>query len=154
MKLEIRPAVAIREVAAVKRLWREYWAEFGFTPCFEGFEEEVESLPGKYQLLLAWWDGEPAGTVAWHGLEEKVAEFKRLYVRGRFRSKGIGRALMERLLEEVARAGYERLVGETMPEAMAGAMALYRALGFRETAAYGERAGGVTGVLRQLAPQT
>ena len=32
----------------VRRLFEEYWASFGFTPCFQNFGEEVTELPGKY----------------------------------------------------------------------------------------------------------
>jgi GNAT superfamily N-acetyltransferase len=136
MALTIRDAVAIREVAAVARLWREYWQEFGFTPCFQGFEEEVSGLPGKYKLLLAWWDGEPAGTIAYYRLDEERAEAKRLYVRQRFRGKGIARKLMEALFDRLKAEGYRKVVGDSMPEAMQAAMALYRELGFQETAPY------------------
>jgi GNAT superfamily N-acetyltransferase len=135
-KLVIRPAVAIREVAAVRNLWREYWTEFGFTPCFQGFEEEVESLPGKYRLLLAFWHGEPAGTVAWYPFDEQRAEFKRLFVRNRFRGKGIAKSLLEEVVGEVRAAGYRSLLCDTIPGSMATALEMYRALGFVEIPSY------------------
>lgn len=143
-KLEIRPAAAIREIAAVKSLWREYWAEFGFTPCFQGFEQEVESLPGRYRLLLALWHGEPAGTVAWYPFDSERAEFKRLFVRERFRGHGIARPLVETVIAEVRAAGYRSLLCDTIPESMGRALEMYRRLGFVEIPAYGEeRAGSV-----------
>lgn len=135
-KLVIRPAVAIREVAAVRNLWREYWAEFGFTPCFQGFEQEVESLPGKYRLLLALWHGEPAGTVAWYPFDTQRVEFKRLFVRSRFRGKGIARSLLDEVIGEVRAAGYRTLLCDTIPDSMATALDMYRGLGFVEIPHY------------------
>src|SRR5437868_6588862 len=32
----------------VRTLLGEYWQAFGFTPCFQGFDEEVKGLPGAY----------------------------------------------------------------------------------------------------------
>lgn len=143
-KLLIRPAAAVREVAAVKNLWREYWAEFGFTPCFQGFEEEVESLPGRYRLLLALWHGEPAGTVAWYRFDAERVEFKRLYVRERFRGRGIARSLLAVVIAEARAEGCRSLLCDTIPESMGAALEMYRGLGFREIPAYGvERAGSV-----------
>ena len=138
MGVQVRHANAIREVAAVKRLWREYWAEMEFTPCFQGFEQEVESLPGKYTLLLALWDGEPAGTVAWRKWDETRVEAKRLYVRKRFRGKGVARVLMAEMIGELRAAGWKAILGDTMPGAMQDALRLYELLGFKRTSPYYE----------------
>ncbi|MCC6588000.1 MAG: GNAT family N-acetyltransferase [Bryobacterales bacterium] len=136
MGVQVRHAKAIREVAAVRRLWHEYWEEMGFTPCFQGFEQEVASLPGRYTLLLALWNGEPAGTVAWRKWDATRVEAKRLYVRKRFRGKGVARALMAEMIAELRAAGCKAVLGDTIPGAMNDALRLYELLGFERISPY------------------
>jgi len=56
-------------LAAARQLIEEYAAWLEFNLCFQGFEQEMQSLQGKYappagRLLLALWDGKPAGVIA------------------------------------------------------------------------------------------
>lgn len=84
-------------------------------------------------------DRHVAGCVALRSLSEDVAEVKRLFVRPHSRGRGVGRALMERLLDEARTAGYRAVRLETM-EAMREAQALYRSLGFTQIAPYADHA--------------
>jgi GNAT superfamily N-acetyltransferase len=116
------------------------WLEFKL--CFQGFEEEMRTLPGKYappagRLLLALWDEKAAGVIALRPLAEPgVCEMKRLYVRPEFRAHGIGRVLAERVIAEAAEIGYTKMRLDTVPGKMDRAIAMYRELGFKETQPY------------------
>jgi GNAT superfamily N-acetyltransferase len=127
----------------VRNLFEEYWASFGFTPCFQNFGEEVAELPGKYappggRLAMALVDGEPAACAALRQLDAKRVEAKRLYVRPGFRGCGLGRALMDWAIAEARRMGYREMVGDTMP-VMTRALEMYRRMGFEQTGPYAEK---------------
>ncbi len=118
----------------VRRLLKEYWQSFGFTPCFQNFSEELAGLPGDYappggRQALARVGQEPAGCFALRPADAGRAEAKRLYVRPEFRRLGLGRALMDWVIAEARSAGYHELVGDSMP-AMRDAIALYGRMGF------------------------
>ncbi len=140
--LEIIQAETREQIATAREMMVEYatWLEFNL--CFQGFEEEMRTLPGKYappagRLLLALWDGKPAGVIALRPLEEPgVCEMKRLFVRPEFRGHEIGRALAERVIAEAVEIGYERMRLDTVPGKMDRAIAMYREMGFAEIAPY------------------
>lgn len=136
----IREVDGAGELREAKALFEEYWDAFGFTPCFQGFGDEVAALPGTYaapggRLALAWVDGELAGCVAMRPVDATRCEAKRLYVRPAFRGRGVGKALLEWLIGEARSAGYREMVGDTMP-VMARALAMYEERGFERTAPY------------------
>jgi N-acetylglutamate synthase-like GNAT family acetyltransferase len=75
-------------------------------------------------LLLAIFDGQTAGCVALHKIENDVCEMKRLYVRPRFRGKGLGKALAERIIHEAREIGYKKLRLDTVEPVMRAAVAM------------------------------
>ncbi len=126
----------------VRGLFREYWASFDLSPCFQNFGAELAGLPGDYApprgtLGLALVDGEPAGCVALRPFDARRAEFKRLFVRPAFRGHGAGRALMEWVMAEARRLGYAEMVADTLPQ-MTDALAMYDRAGFERTGPYAE----------------
>jgi putative acetyltransferase len=140
--LTIVQAETPAQVSAAREMIEEYAAWLEFKLCFQGYEEEIQSLPGKYapplgRLLLALWDGWPAGVIALRPLEEPgVCEMKRLYVRQEFRGHQIGRVLAERIIFEAAQIGYSRMRLDTISGKMDSAIAMYRTLGFAEIDPY------------------
>jgi len=138
--VEIVPVENETQVGQVRELFEEYWASFGFTPCFQNFGAEVAGLPGKYsppggRLALATIAGVPAGCAALRPIDGERCEAKRLYVRPTFRGSGVGRALIDWVISEARSAGYREMVGDTMP-VMERALEMYARMGFERTGAY------------------
>lgn len=130
-------------MTAARELFVEYENWLGVSLCFQGFEEELAGLPGKYappegRLLFAYSDGELAGCVAFRPIDEKTCEIKRLYVRDKFRGLGIGRKLLERLIAEAKISGYEKMRLDSWIPRMQTAIAMYRKFGFYEIEPYNE----------------
>jgi putative acetyltransferase len=138
--MDVRLAGSQADMAVVRQLWREYWESFGLSLDFQGFANELKSLPGVYgavggALLLAWDQDQPAGTIALRRLDAKSGEVKRLYLRPEFRGLGLGRRLVEEVIERSRAVGYECLYADTLP-VMGEALSLYERMGFDRTEAY------------------
>ncbi len=142
--VEIIVARSAAELDVARLLFLEYAEQLGVDLCFQGFDQELASLPGEYAeprgtLLLALVDGDAAGCCALRPIDDvdypNAAEMKRLYVRKAFRGFGLGRQLAEAVLEAGARLGYASVLLDTLDE-MESARALYEDLGFDEIPPY------------------
>lgn len=127
-------------IEQARALFLEYAAWLKVDLCFQGFDEELATLPGAYappqgRLLLARVRDEAAGCIALRPLEPGTGEIKRLYVRPAFRGRGIAAMLAEEVLAAARAIGYARLRLDTLAF-MHAAAALYRKLGFVEIAPY------------------
>ena len=136
----IEAAAKPRDMDTVRTLFLEYQDWLGVDLCFQGFEAELASLPGRYAppeggLWFAKSDREIAGIVGIRPLEDKVCEMKRLWVRPAYRGLGLSRILAEKSLAAARAAGYRAMCLDTLGR-MTAARALYRNLGFREIPAY------------------
>lgn len=123
-----------------KKLFLEYAETLGVDLSFQHFEEELETLPERYGppdgiVIIAYVDGRSAGCAALHMLSPDVCEMKRLYVRYEYRSLGIGRKLIERILEEASGRKYSYIRLDTLPT-MEKAQLLYKSFGFYDIEPY------------------
>lgn len=134
-------AASNQEIQDARQLFEEYAAGLGFSLCFQNFDSELAALPGKYspptgRLLLAYADEKLAGCIALRSLESKICEMKRLFARPAFRGTGLGKFLIESMIDEARSIGYQRMRLDTLPGKMDAAISLYRTLGFREIEPY------------------
>jgi putative acetyltransferase len=139
--LTIAQAETEAQINEARSLFREYEAALGLDLCFQGFEEELAKLPGKYakpcgRLLLAFSDERVAGCIAMRKLEEGICEMKRLFVRDEFRGQKVGVQLIEKLIEKARKEKYKRMRLDTFPAKMEKAVQLYESYGFRSIGPY------------------
>ena len=138
--VDIRLAESSADLAIVRQLWGEYWESLGLPMDFQGFGDELKSLPGVYgaeggALLVAFDSSEPAGTIALRRLDAKSGEVKRLYLRPKFRGRGLGRRLLEAVIDQATEVPYDCLYADTLPSMME-ALSLYQRGGFQRVEAY------------------
>ena len=129
------------QLETVRELLREYAQQSDAAKlCFQGYDQELATLPGAYAapdgcLLLAELGGVPAGCVALRRIDETRCEMKRLYVRAVFRGAGLAGLLVERIIGKARALGYQEMLLDTLPE-MRAARLLYDMLGFQPCAPY------------------
>jgi ribosomal protein S18 acetylase RimI-like enzyme len=138
--MRIESAESPELIRVVRELFLEYSESLGVDLCFQGFAEELASLPGEYarpagRLLVMMDEQQAVGCLALRPINDTICEMKRLYLRAAYRGKGAGRALIDALIGAAREIGYERMRLDTLPS-MTKAIAIYRSLGFQEIPPY------------------
>ena len=95
--LNIREAEGAADMKAVRELFIEFQGIINVDLCFQGFDEELATLPGRYarplgRLFLAMDGDEAVGVTGLRPMGDGVAEMKRLYLRPPWRGSGLGGA--------------------------------------------------------------
>jgi carbonic anhydrase len=139
--LRITQASSKSEIDQARELFKEYEAGLGISLCFQNFDDELANLPGDYappqgRLLLAREFDQTMGCVALRSLGPTTCEMKRLFVRPEYRDRGLGRVLVEAIIEEARKIGYTCLRLDTIVDRMDRAVALYKSIGFVEIPPY------------------
>jgi ribosomal protein S18 acetylase RimI-like enzyme len=161
MKIQITPARFPEDAESIFVLFSGYAASLNIDLSFQSFQEELDSLPGKYAssqggaLLIARAQApldrdvaQPAdssappsptalGCVALRRSPDGWCEMKRLYVLEKARGERLGEKLVEAILAQARALGYHGMRLDTLPE-MTAAQRLYRKYGFEEIEPYYE----------------
>lgn len=164
MEVQIKPARFPEDAEAIVSLFTGYATSLGIDLSFQSFQEELNSLPGKYasaqggSLLIARASSvendakvgplvtAPASTSLTHSTLGCVAlrcssdgwcEMKRLFVHSEARGGNLGERLVKAILGEARKLGYKGMRLDTLPE-MTAAQRLYRKYGFVDIAPYYE----------------
>lgn len=137
--VEIRPEdiasdVAAAMIEALNAELTERYPEDGATH-FSLDPDEVGS--GRGAFLVAFAGAEPIGCGAVRRLDSSTAEIKRMYVAPAARGSGVGRRMLDALIEQARQLGVSRVVLET-GHRQQEAIALYEGSGFERIPAFGE----------------
>lgn len=143
--LMLTQARSANEIDLIRSLLRQYQQRLGVDLSFQGFDAELDALPGSYappsgRLLLALHEHtsheqRPVGCVALQRITSSRAEMKRLYVPPSARGLGVGRKLVAQVLADAQAIGYAEVVLDTLPN-MLEAQRLYEQFGFRDIEPY------------------
>jgi GNAT superfamily N-acetyltransferase len=137
----LRSVQAADELGPVLLLGREYteWArgrtlaEYGIDLEFEseqGLFRDLDGMRGsRARLYVAEIASEPVGMGGLRPLAADEAEIKRMYVRPSARGQGVGRAILQRLIDDARALRYMTIRLDSAPF-MHEAHALYRSFGF------------------------
>jgi GNAT superfamily N-acetyltransferase len=146
--MRVYPMETSADREQVRALFWEYlqWADQALIEHFDVhfdiasmLENDMATLakfqPPAGRLLLAEVEGQTAGLACLKALEGDMGEIKRMYVRPAYRHQGVGRALLQSLIDEAQQMGYAILRLDSA-RFMDAAHRLYHAAGFHDINAY------------------
>ncbi|KAB8320454.1 GNAT family N-acetyltransferase [Tolypothrix campylonemoides VB511288] len=117
---------------------REFDISFDVNAFLEQDMAKLQQFaPPEGRLLLGEYETKIAGCACLRKIGEDIGEIKRMYVTPEFRRKGIGRFLLQAIIDEARHIGYSKIRLDTAPFAKE-AQGLYRSLGFQEIEPYAE----------------
>ena len=129
---ELSPVVLLAgeyEAWVRARILADYAIDFEFKSDRDLFLDLDGLLEPRARLYIAEINGEPVGIAGLRPLAADEAEIKRMYVRPSARGLGVGRAILQRLIDDARTLGY-RTIRLDSARFMHEAHALYRRFGF------------------------
>ena len=147
---ELTPNSPSSSLAAARELLLEYGhfvASQGNVAsfCHGTLKQEAAALPQSYReqgggAIIALTANQPVGFVAWRSLTNPELshtwELKRLWLRPNARGLGIGRALVQAVIDRALAAQKSAILLDTEPQSMTSAYRLYQKMDFSECPAY------------------
>lgn len=121
----------------VEQLNRYLLEQYGALQDFYSQFNKIDNIPN---VVMAYWEGQPAGCGCFKNFDEQSVEIKRMFVCDSLRGKGIGSKILQELEKWAVESGKSRLVlemGNRQPEATQ----LYSKMGFKVIPNYGQYIG-------------
>ena len=149
--VEIRNIKLPDDIELVRKLWTDYltWGNetmqinYGVHPhnptkiVEQDIKEIYRYLPPNGQVFLALIDNKACGIGCLNNLNEEVGELKRMFVDPAFRKLGIGRDILQSIINAATDLGHKKIRLNT-PKFMEAAHSLYLGFGFKLIPAYPE----------------
>lgn len=122
------------------RLVKLYIASLRLDLSFQNIDTELKNLSVEYGppsgcFFIASIDGREIGCIGLRKYEDGVCEMKRLYTLPETRGNGVGKMLIERIIEEARKLNYKKILLDTLPT-MSTAQSIYKSFGFTEIPPY------------------
>jgi ribosomal protein S18 acetylase RimI-like enzyme len=129
-----------KEISLAKGLVLEYIKWLNADLAFQNVDDELKNFPKKYkspdgEFIIAKENEKVIGCVAIKKLDDKTCEMKRLFVKDEYKMKGVGKKLVEKIIEESRIKKYERMRLDTL-NTMEAALNIYYKNGFCEIEPY------------------
>jgi putative acetyltransferase len=148
----LRPAIWSTDIETVRKLFQDYrdWladhrdtassSEATVKMGLGQIDRQIAELPGAYgppggEIILAFAKKALVACGALRGLEPRVGEIKRIYVRADHRGPGFGPRMAGALLDRAQALGYERVRVDTLAS-MTAAIEFYQEMGFKPIPSY------------------
>jgi ribosomal protein S18 acetylase RimI-like enzyme len=128
------------ETAKAKELIIEYVKWLNQDLAFQNIDDELTNFPQKYKepdgtFIIAKYNGSVVGCVGLKSIDENICEMKRLFVTDKYKGKGIGKKLVEMVIEEARYKKYKKMRLDTL-KAMENALKIYYKNNFYEIEPY------------------
>ncbi len=138
--IHIRHAKSKADIASAKALIVDFIHELPVSVDFQDVHGELDEFPARFEsVLVAETEaGEIVGVVALKDLSSYAvgtSELKRMYISPSVRGLGVGKQMVERLVEDARTRGYSCMMLDTLWR-LAPAVRLYEQCGFKHRAAY------------------
>ena len=122
------------EISGAKNLIIEYIQWLNQDLCFQNIDDELNNFPQKYKepegtFIIAKTNNIIIGCVGIRKMENKICEMKRLFVNDNYKGKGIGKKLVEKIIEEAKIKNYKKIRLDTL-NTMKTALDIYYKNGF------------------------
>jgi ribosomal protein S18 acetylase RimI-like enzyme len=128
-----------KEIAKAKELILEYIKWLNQSSSFQSVSEELNKSPendGTDKIFIVAIEGNNIiGSIGLKKLDDKTCEMKRLFVDDKYKGRGIGEDLVEKIIEEAKKNNYERIRLNTL-DTMDVALEVYYKNGFYEIESY------------------
>ena len=149
--VEIRNIKLPGDIQLVRKLWTDYltWGNetmqinYGVHPhnptkiVEQDIKEIDRYLPPDGQVFLAFIENKACGIGCLNNLGKEVGELKRMFVDPSFRKLGIGKAILQSVINAAKEVGHKKLRLNT-PKFMETAHSLYLSFGFKPILPYPE----------------